>query len=66
MGARRPQLLPNYDVFDERRYFRPGNRSSSLVLKNGLRLGLTICEDRVDTEPVRTTQWSRPCGRTDR
>ena len=45
------QLLPNYDVFDERRYFRPGNRSSSLVLKNGLRLGLTICEDLwVDTE----------------
>ena len=45
------QLLPNYDVFDERRYFRPGERSSSLVLNNGLRLGLTICEDLwVDTE----------------
>ena len=45
------QLLPNYDVFDERRYFRPGDGSSSLVLSNGLRLGLTICEDLwVDTE----------------
>ena len=45
------QLLPNYDVFDERRYFRPGERSSCLVMNNGLRLGLTICEDLwVDTE----------------
>ena len=45
------QLLPNYDVFDERRYFRPGERSSTLVLNNGVRLGLTICEDLwVDTE----------------
>ena len=45
------QLLPNYDVFDERRYFRPGERSSTLVLNNGVRLGLTICEDLwVDSE----------------
>ena len=36
--------LPNYAVFDEARYFRPG--SSALVLDLGTtRVGLTICED---------------------
>ena len=45
------QLLPNSDVFDERRYFRPGESSTTLVLNHGVRLGLTICEDLwVDTE----------------
>jgi NAD+ synthase/NAD+ synthase (glutamine-hydrolysing) len=39
------QLLPSYDVFDERRYFRPGDGPCLLSLPNGKRLGLTICED---------------------
>ena len=39
------QLLPNYDVFDERRYFRPGTSTNLLNLPGGQRLGLTICED---------------------
>ena len=39
------QLLPSYDVFDERRYFRPGERAAVLTLAGGQRLGLTICED---------------------
>jgi NAD+ synthase (glutamine-hydrolysing) len=37
-------LLPTYDVFDERRYFEPGE-SCQPILWNGLRLGVTICED---------------------
>ncbi len=37
-------LLPTYDVFDERRYFEPGAKSEP-ILWNGLRLGVTICED---------------------
>ena len=41
----RKQLLPSYDVFDERRYFRPGNEPCLLSLPNGVRIGLTICED---------------------
>lgn len=37
-------LLPNYGVFDEARYFAPGE--SGLVLKIGdERVGITICED---------------------
>jgi NAD+ synthase (glutamine-hydrolysing) len=36
--------LPNYDVFDEQRYFRSGQ--SPLVFEiNGTRFGLVICED---------------------
>jgi NAD+ synthase (glutamine-hydrolysing) len=36
--------LPNYSVFDEKRYFRAGEQP--LILKLGeLRLGLSICED---------------------
>ncbi|MEK7948895.1 NAD+ synthase [Luteolibacter soli] len=37
-------LLPTYDVFDERRYFEPGEKCEPIVW-NGLRLGITICED---------------------
>ena len=44
----RKQLLPSYDVFDERRYFRPASTTAVLELELGARcwrLGLTICED---------------------
>jgi NAD+ synthase (glutamine-hydrolysing) len=44
----RKRLLPSYDVFDERRYFRPGDVASVLELPvegRLWRLGLTICED---------------------
>ena len=38
------RLLPSYDVFDEARYFEPGRRSQPYKF-NGLRLGVTVCED---------------------
>ena len=37
-------LLPNYDIFDEYRYFEP-NREFDVVEVNGVRVALTICED---------------------
>ena len=40
----RKVLLPNYSVFDERRYFEPGE-GPALIELNGIRVGLTICED---------------------
>lgn len=40
----RKQLLPTYDVFDEKRYFEPGGQAE-VVECNGLRFGITICED---------------------
>lgn len=39
------QVLPNYTVFDELRYFRPGRRRASVFEVNGFRLGLAVCED---------------------
>lgn len=37
-------MLPNYGVFDEKRYFKPGDES--FVFKfEGLKIGLNICED---------------------
>ncbi|MFM2322074.1 MAG: synthase [Pseudomonadota bacterium] len=38
------QYLPNYGVFDERRYFTPGN-SAGLFQVKGINIGLLICED---------------------
>jgi NAD+ synthase (glutamine-hydrolysing) len=40
----RKTLLPNYDIFDEYRYFEP-NRLFEIVELNGIRLAITICED---------------------
>ena len=40
----RKHLLPNYAVFDEKRYFTPG-RDASVFTLNGVRIGLNICED---------------------
>ncbi|HYE06233.1 MAG TPA: NAD+ synthase [Planctomycetota bacterium] len=40
----RKRLLPTYDVFDERRWFRPGEVASVIEIR-GRRVGLTVCED---------------------
>ncbi len=36
--------LPNYGVFDERRYFQPGTSGATIAL-GGQLIGLTVCED---------------------
>ncbi|MCC6322458.1 MAG: NAD+ synthase [Phycisphaerales bacterium] len=38
------RLLPTYDVFDEDRYFTPGDRAVAIDVR-GFRVGLSICED---------------------
>ena len=38
------QWLPNYSVFDEKRYFTPGE-DPALFTVAGTRIGMTICED---------------------
>ena len=38
-------LLPNYDVFDEYRYFEPNRMPYSVVEHLGCRFAVTICED---------------------
>src|SRR5690606_36712771 len=42
-------LLPTYDVFDEVRYFEPGDRCEPVPFR-GVRLGLHVCEDMWNNE----------------
>jgi len=51
----RKQILPNYRVFDEVRYFKPGNQVSVFSL-NGVRVGLNICEDIWQPGPAKMTR----------
>jgi NAD+ synthase (glutamine-hydrolysing) len=44
-GVYRKHLLPNYAVFDERRYFAASNVDGPLFVVAGVRVALTICED---------------------
>jgi NAD+ synthase (glutamine-hydrolysing) len=44
VGNYRKWYLPNYGVFDERRYFQHGRRLPLLVI-GGITVGVTICED---------------------
>jgi NAD+ synthase (glutamine-hydrolysing) len=46
-------LLPTYDVFDEDRYFEPAAKPT-VVVHNGTRIGVTICED-IWTHPMIST-----------
>jgi NAD+ synthase (glutamine-hydrolysing) len=43
-GIARKRLLPTYDVFDETRYFEPGDETLIVECK-GKQLAVTICED---------------------
>jgi NAD+ synthase (glutamine-hydrolysing) len=47
----RKQLLPNYRVFDEVRYFTPG-RDAAVFRLNGIAIGLAICEDVWQAGPI--------------
>ncbi len=40
----RKQLLPTYDIFDETRYFEPGDPSPAIPFR-GKHIGLSVCED---------------------
>lgn len=44
------QYLPNYGVFDERRYFKPGNSNGLFKIKD-LNIGVLICEDLWYSQP---------------
>lgn len=47
----RKQYLPNYQVFDEKRYFSPGN-APCVVDIEGVKVGLTVCEDIWEEAPA--------------
>ncbi|WP_020484199.1 NAD+ synthase [Methylomonas sp. MK1] len=39
------QLLPTYNIFDERRHFEPGQQGAVSIEIGGYKVGLMICED---------------------
>jgi NAD+ synthase (glutamine-hydrolysing) len=51
LGEYAKQELPNYQVFDEKRYFTSGQNATVIEL-NGVKLGLTVCEDVWFDAPV--------------
>ena len=57
-GVYRKTHLPNYGVFDEARYFKPGNRCPIYVIA-GVKIGVNICEDIwIESGPARTQAYS--------
>lgn len=53
----RKQCLPNYQVFDEKRYFSAGNESCVFEI-DGVPLALTICEDIWFEQPAQKAKAS--------
>jgi NAD+ synthase (glutamine-hydrolysing) len=51
LARHRKACLPNYRVFDEKRYFTPGTQATVVEFR-GYRLGLLICEDIWESPPV--------------
>ncbi len=54
VGLYRKQLLPNYGVFDEQRYFGSGDQVLVRPVA-GVSVGVTICEDLWESAPARAT-----------
>jgi NAD+ synthase (glutamine-hydrolysing) len=51
-------LLPTYDVFDETRYFEPGQKPGCIEI-NSRRIGLSICEDLWDADALGRELYGR-------
>ena len=45
VGTYSKRALPDYGVFDEERYFSPGNEPLQIYKVRGVNIGITICED---------------------
>lgn len=49
------QCLPNYQVFDEKRYFTPGDKAGIFFFR-GCAFGISICEDIWEEGPLQQLQ----------
>jgi NAD+ synthase (glutamine-hydrolysing) len=56
-ATHRKSELPNYKVFDEKRYFRAGAQPTVFERK-GFRIGLLVCEDIWEPEPAQLARGS--------
>jgi NAD+ synthase (glutamine-hydrolysing) len=52
LANHRKACLPNYRVFDEKRYFTPGTDPTIIDL-HGVKVGILVCEDAWDSAPSR-------------
>ncbi len=59
IGSQHKTYLPNYDIFDEQRYFTPASESKIFKIQDSRfkiqeKVGITICEDIwVDDKPIK-------------
>jgi len=53
LGEYYKHYLPNYGVFDEYRYFKPGKELLTLEFGEGVKVGFLICEDIWHPTPAR-------------
>ena len=51
LATHRKSALPNYKVFDEKRYFKPGGQPTVADFR-GFRIGVLVCEDIWEPEPA--------------
>ena len=51
LANHRKACLPNYRVFDEKRYFTPGT-DATIIEINGMRAAVLVCEDAWDSAPA--------------
>ena len=52
LGVYRKQLLPNYSVFDEQRYFKASTDTGPLFEIAGVKVAVSICEDAWEPGPI--------------
>ncbi len=51
LANHRKAFLPNYRVFDEKRYFTPGSEPTVVDIE-GIKVGVLVCEDVWEKEPA--------------
>ncbi len=54
IGCYHKKCLPNYSIFDEKRYFYPGREPFIFDIKNQ-KIGVIICEDAWSEAPIKQT-----------
>ena len=57
----RKTKLPNYGVFDEKRYFHPGSKVV-VIQNNDIKIGISICEDIWDDYEICKLQSNYGCN----
>ncbi len=55
LANHRKACLPNYRVFDEKRYFTPGTEATIIEVK-GIKAGVLVCEDVWEAQPAKQAQ----------